>query len=281
VQAQSVATSNLRSADPARRRAAINAYIGGSIAMLAILYTITKGAGLAIVIPGLFTFVVPTLVFAAIGLILLGMLIFSPFGLTFARIVDAVTTVIGKWVAWLVLVAVVISAVNAIIRKTFDTSSNSWLELQWVLFGCVFLLCAPWTLLSNEHIRIDIVNNRLSRRVREEIEVIGHLIFLLPLTVVMMITSWPFFFASYRIGELSLNAGGLPQWPSKFLVPLGFTVLFFQALSELSKRVAMNQGIVPDTLLDSGGHHAAAEAEAERLKAIATEEAARRSGAQA
>jgi len=194
--------------------------------------------------------------------------------LSFSRVIDALNTWIGKVVAWAILVAVLVSTVNAIVRKVFDMSSNAWLEAQWVLFGCVFLLCAPWTLLSNEHIRIDIVNSMFARRVRESIEAVGHLAFLMPLTVVMMVTAWPFFMTSWRIGEQSLNAGGLPQYPSKFLVPLGFTLLFLQAISEFSKRIAMNRGIIPDELLGGGGHHAAAEAEAARLKAIAEEEAA-------
>ena len=107
------------------------------------------------------------------------------------RAIDAANTWIGKRVAWLLLVAVLVSAANATVRKVFDTSSNSWLELQWVLFSAVFLLCSPWTLLSNEHIRIDIVNNLLPQRVRNIIDVIGHTFFLLPLTIVMVVTGVP------------------------------------------------------------------------------------------
>ena len=109
------------------------------------------------------------------------------------RVVDAVTIWLGKRLAWLILVAVIVSAVNATVRKVFDTSSNSWLELQWVLFSMVFLLCSPWTLLANEHIRIDIVNNMLPKRLRDSIDVIGHAFFLLPLAIVMVITAIPFF----------------------------------------------------------------------------------------
>src|SRR5450631_4596163 len=125
------------------------------------------------------------------------------------RVVDAVTTWIGKRIAWLILAAVVVSALNATVRKIFDTSSNSWLELQWVLFSMVFLLCSPWTLLANEHIRIDIVNNMLPKRVRNSIDLIGHAFFLLPLTIVMIITGGPFFMRSVEINEQSGNAGGL------------------------------------------------------------------------
>ena len=135
--------------------------------------------------------------------------------LKLSGVIDAINTQIGRWVAWLILVAVVVSAGNATVRKIFDVSSNSWLELQWILFSAVFLLCAPWTLLKNEHIRIDIVNNLLPRRVRDTIDVIGHAFFLLPFTIVMLVTSLPFFLASYRINEQSGNAGGLPQWPAK------------------------------------------------------------------
>ena len=112
-------------------------------------------------------------------------------------------------------------------RKVFDTSSNSWLELQWVLFSIVFLLCSPWTLLANEHIRIDIVNNMLPKRVRDSIDVIGHAFFLLPLAIVMVITGIPFFLRSVEINEQSWNAGGLPQWPSKALVMIGFAFLLY------------------------------------------------------
>jgi TRAP-type mannitol/chloroaromatic compound transport system permease small subunit len=134
----------------------------------------------------------------------------------------------------------------AIIRKIFDTSSNSWLELQWVLFSIVFLLCSPWTLLDNEHIRIDIVNNLLPKPVRNVIDVIGHVFFLLPLTVVMIITGIPFFLRSFEIDEQSGNAGGLPQWPAKSLVMIGFAFLLLQGISELIKRIAVMRGLIPD-----------------------------------
>jgi TRAP-type mannitol/chloroaromatic compound transport system permease small subunit len=166
--------------------------------------------------------------------------------LALSRAIDAVNIRIGKWVAWLVVVAVVISAGNAIIRKVFDTSSNSWLELQWILFSAVFLLCASWTLIANEHIRIDIVNTMFPKRVRDWIDVFGHLFFLLPFTLVMIVTGWPFFLASWRVNEQSVNAGGLAQWPAKFLVPLAFFLLFFQGISELIKRIAVIRGAIPD-----------------------------------
>jgi TRAP-type mannitol/chloroaromatic compound transport system permease small subunit len=162
------------------------------------------------------------------------------------RIIDATMTWIGKRVAWLIIAAVLVSAVNATVRKVFDTSSNAWLELQWVLFSIVFLLCSPWTLLDNEHIRIDIVNNLLPKRVRDLIDVIGHAFFLLPLTVVMIITGVPFFLSSYVVNEQSTNAGGLPQWPVKSLIMIAFTLLLIQGLSELIKRVAVLRDLMPD-----------------------------------
>jgi TRAP-type mannitol/chloroaromatic compound transport system permease small subunit len=162
------------------------------------------------------------------------------------RVIDAMNTWLGKRLAWLILAAVIVSAVNAIVRKVFDTSSNAWLELQWVLFSVVFLLCSPWTLLANEHIRIDIVNNLFPKRVRDTIDVIGHAFFLLPLTIVMIGTGIPFFWRSYEINEQSGNAGGLPQWPSKALVMIGFALLFVQGLSELIKRIAVMRNLIPD-----------------------------------
>jgi TRAP-type mannitol/chloroaromatic compound transport system permease small subunit len=162
------------------------------------------------------------------------------------RAIDTINTWIGKKLAWLILAAVVVSAVNATIRKLFDTSSNSWLELQWVLFGIVFLLCAPWTLLSNEHIRIDIVNNLMPKMVRNWIDAIGHAFFLLPWCFIMVLTAVPFFWRSAMINEQSGNAGGLPQWPSKSLVMIGFAFLLLQGLSELIKRLSVMRNLIPD-----------------------------------
>lgn len=166
--------------------------------------------------------------------------------LPLTRVIDAMNAWLGRHLAWLILVAVVVSAANATVRKIFDTSSNSWLELQWVLFSAVFLLCSPWTLLANEHIRIDIVNNLLPRWLRNTIDAVGHAFFLLPLTIIMILTGVPFFLKSYFINEQSWNAGGLPQWPSKALVPIAFALLFVQALSELIKRLAVMAEMIPD-----------------------------------
>ena len=189
--------------------------------------------------------------------------------LAVSRVIDAINFRIGKILSWLILAAVVVSAVNAIIRKLFDTSSNSWLELQWVLFGAVFLIVASWTLLENEHIRIDIVNSLFSQRTRNIIDVIGHAFFLLPLTIVMIITSFPFVVKSVQLNEQSMNAGGLPQWPAKMLILIGFVLLFFQGVSELIKRIAVMRGDIADPYHTAGGLRAAAEAEVERLLAEA------------
>ncbi|MFY9757665.1 MAG: TRAP transporter small permease subunit [Pseudolabrys sp.] len=178
------------------------------------------------------------------------------------RVVDAATTWIGKRLAWLILAAVVVSAANATVRKVFDTSSNSWLELQWVLFSMVFLLCSPWTLLANEHIRIDIVNNMLPKRVRDSIDVIGHAFFLLPLAIVMVFTGIPFFLRSVEINEQSGNAGGLPQWPAKGLVMIAFAFLLIQGVSELIKRIAVMRDLIPDP---HAGQKSSLETEAEEL----------------
>jgi TRAP-type mannitol/chloroaromatic compound transport system permease small subunit len=178
------------------------------------------------------------------------------------RVVDAITTWIGRRVAWLILAAVVVSAVNASVRKIFDTSSNSWLELQWVLFSFVFLLCSPWTLLANEHIRIDIVNNMLPTWLRSTIDAVGHAFFLLPLTIILVITGIPFFLRSFEINEQSGNAGGLPQWPSKALIMIAFAMLFIQGISELVKRIAVMRDLIPDP---HAGQKSSLEVEAEEI----------------
>ena len=194
--------------------------------------------------------------------------------LSISKTIDQVNTRLGKLIAWLIFVAVAVSTVNALIRKIFDMSSNSWLELQWVLFGFVFLLCSPWTLLSNEHIRIDVISSKLPKRARDWIDIVGHVAFLLPFALVMILTSGPFALRSILGNEQSGNAGGLPQWPAKTLIFVGFIVLFVQGVSELIKRVAIMRGELEDTT-SGGGHHASAEAEAQRLLAGVQEGQAR------
>jgi TRAP-type mannitol/chloroaromatic compound transport system permease small subunit len=166
--------------------------------------------------------------------------------LGFARVIDGINERIGKLVAWLILAAVVVSAGNAIIRKVFNSSSNAWLELQWYLFGAVFMLGAAWTLRCNEHIRIDILSSRFSKRSRDKMDVFGHIVFLLPFVLVHLWTSWPFFVASFRSQEVSTNAGGLIVWPAKLMVLLGFLLLLAQAISELIKRIAILRGDLID-----------------------------------
>lgn len=184
--------------------------------------------------------------------------------LMLSRVIDAVNSRLGKWVSWLIVAVVLVSAVNATVRKVFDMSSNAWLELQWIMFSVIFLICSPWTLQLNEHIRIDIVNSMFPKWLRNVIELVGHAFFLLPLTIVMIITSYPFFLRSFEIREQSMNAGGLPQWPAKALVLIGFTLLFFQAISELIKRIAVMRGLIADPY-ENVTSHAALEAEAERV----------------
>src|SRR5215472_13264342 len=182
--------------------------------------------------------------------------------LRLSELIDAINTFVGRWVSWLILLAVIISAGNATVRKAFDLSSNAWLELQWILFSAVFLLCAPWTLLENEHVRIDIVYNLLPRWLRNTIELIGTAFFLLPLAIILVVTGIPFFLNSYGINEQSGNAGGLPQWPTKSLVMIAFALLLAQGISELIKRIAIMRGMIPDP---HATQPSALETEAEQL----------------
>ncbi len=190
--------------------------------------------------------------------------------LKFSGAIDAVNERIGSIVKWLILIAVIISTVNALIRKLFNSSSNAWLEAQWYLFAAVFMLGAAYTFLRNEHIRIDIVTSNFSKRTRDWIDVFGHVVFLLPFCWLMTWHGTPFFLRSFAIGEASMNAGGLIQWPAKILVPLGFILLLAQGISELIKRIAILRGVIEDSAVPLGGH-AAAEAEAERLLQQAAE----------
>lgn len=174
--------------------------------------------------------------------------------LRLSTIIDRLNTWIGRTAMWLVLVAVLVSSVNAVIRKAFDMSSNAWLELQWQLFGVVFMYCAAYTLLKNEHIRIDIVSSRFPKIVRDWIDLICHCLFLMPFVLLMIYDGIPFFWRSYLINEQSMNAGGLVQWTAKFLVPSGFFLLFLQGISEIIKRIAVMRGLIPDPHILSGPH---------------------------
>ncbi|MGX7741868.1 TRAP transporter small permease subunit [Rhodopseudomonas parapalustris] len=182
-----------------------------------------------------------------------------------SRTIDAFNTVVGRWLSWLIVVAVLISATNAVVRKLFDMSSNSFLELQWVLFSVVFMLCSPWTLLSNEHIRIDIINHNLPLKLRGWIDMIGHVFFLMPFAIILLWWSIPFFLVSWQQNEQSFSAGGLPQWPAKSLIMIMCVLLIIQGISEIIKRFAMMVGAIPDSNASAQSAHSSAEMEAERL----------------
>ena len=166
--------------------------------------------------------------------------------LALSRAIDLGNEHIGRLVYWCVLIMVLVSAANATSRYALNMASNAWLELQWYLFAAVFLLCAGYTLLHNEHIRIDVVSSRLSRRAQIWVDVFGLLVFLLPMTLFIMWLSWPIFMNAWRSGEISGNAGGLIRWPARLLVPLGFFLLSLQGISELIKRIAYLRGLIPD-----------------------------------
>jgi TRAP-type mannitol/chloroaromatic compound transport system permease small subunit len=160
--------------------------------------------------------------------------------------IDRLTERVGKVMYWFVLAMVLVSSGNALMRYSLNISSNAWLELQWYMFSAVFLLCAAYTLQLNEHIRIDIIASRLQKRTRDWIDVLGHLFFLLPLCLLMLYESWPYFLDSFRSGEMSGNAGGLIRWPAKLFMVIGFALLLLQGISELIKRIAVLRGAIPD-----------------------------------
>jgi TRAP-type mannitol/chloroaromatic compound transport system permease small subunit len=166
--------------------------------------------------------------------------------LRISRTIDALNAKIGHALIWLVLVMALVSSGNAVFRYLFNLSSNAWLELQWYLFSAVFLLCAGYTLLNDEHIRIDVISSRLSRRAQLWIDIFGTLFFLLPVAIFIMWLSWPVFVNAWTSQEMSGNAGGLIRWPARLLVPLGFFLLSLQGLSELIKRIAYLRELIPD-----------------------------------
>lgn len=190
--------------------------------------------------------------------------------LRMSRIIDAINERVGKTVYWLVLATVLISAANAIVRKVFNMSSNAMLELQWYLFSAIFLFCAGYTLLRNEHVRIDVITGRLSVRAQTWIDVFGTIFFLLPMAGLFLYLSWPVFMRTFVHGEISTNAGGLVIWPARLLVPIGFALLILQGLSELTKRVAFLAGAGPDPVLRHDPH-AAEMALAEEIRRMAEE----------
>ena len=185
-----------------------------------------------------------------------------------AALIDALNERVGKTVYWLVLVAVLVSAGNAIIRKLFNMSSNAFLELQWYLFSAVFLFSAGFTLLRNEHVRIDVVAGRLSPKTQAWIDIFGTVFFLLPMALLFVWLSWPIFIRTYTHGEISTNAGGLLIWPARLMVPLGFALLALQGLSELVKRIAFVTGKGPDPIKRHDPHAAEKEL-AEEIRRLA------------
>lgn len=177
--------------------------------------------------------------------------------LALARAIDRLNEVIGKIVAWAILAAILVSAGNAVVRKTFNMSSNAWLELQWYLFGAAFLLAAAYTLKQNEHIRVDIVYGMWSRRTQHWIDLLGHLFFLMPFVLLMIWYFVPYFLLSYRNGEVSSSAGGLLIWPAKGLLLVGFAQLGLQGLSEIIKKIAIMTGHMEDPNPFVSAHEAA------------------------
>ena len=166
--------------------------------------------------------------------------------LVFSRLIDTITENIGKAVGWLILVAVLVSAGNAIIRKVFNMSSNAWLEAQWYLFGGAFMLAAAYTLSQNEHIRIDVVYGKFSRRVQHWIDLFGHCLFLMPFVLLMVYFLVPYVLMSYRSQEGSSSAGGLIVWPAKAILLAGFLLLAAQGVSEIIKKIAIMRGDMDD-----------------------------------
>ena len=163
-----------------------------------------------------------------------------------SRAIDALNEQVGKLTYWLILAAVLISAGNAIVRHSLNISSNAWLEIQWYLFSFIFLFCAGYTLLHNQHVRIDVISGQLSGRARAWIDIFGTVFFLLPMAIVIMWLSWPVFLDAYRSNEVSTNAGGLTVWPGRLMLPVGFFLLVLQGVSELIKRIAFLRGMIPD-----------------------------------
>ena len=174
-----------------------------------------------------------------------------------SRTIDRVCEAIGKSAMWLIFVAILISAVNAVVRKVFNYSSNAWLEAQWYLFGAAFLLAAAMTLKQNEHIRIDIIYGMFSRRRQHWIDLFGHVFFLLPFVVLMAWMLVPYAWQAYKIGQISTNSGGLIIWPARALLAAGFVLLVAQAISEIIKKIAVMRGLMEDPHPFVSAHEAA------------------------
>ncbi|MBN9581506.1 MAG: TRAP transporter small permease subunit [Afipia sp.] len=163
-----------------------------------------------------------------------------------SRGIDRFNETIGKSISWCILASILISSINAVVRKIFSVSSNAWLEAQWYLFGAAFMLAAAYTLKQNEHIRIDILYGLWSRRVQHWIDLIGHVLFLMPFSLLMVYFLVPYVRTSVRSGEMSTNAGGLIIWPAKALMLIGFFLLMLQGISEIIKKIAVMRGEIDD-----------------------------------
>lgn len=195
--------------------------------------------------------------------------------LKLSKAIDWLNAQVGKYVIWLIFAATAISAINAVVRKVFDTSSNAFLEAQWYLFAWSFLVAAGYTLLQREHVRIDVLNSRLPKRVQVWIDIMGFAFFLTPLCITVLYLSWPMVVQMYQTGETSPNPGGLIRWPVWAALPLGFVLLMLQGWSELIKRIAFLRGEGPDPMGRLEEKSAEEELlEALRQKALAEAEAA-------
>jgi TRAP-type mannitol/chloroaromatic compound transport system permease small subunit len=194
--------------------------------------------------------------------------------LKLSNLVDGLNRFIGKYVIWLILASTVISAVNAVVRKAFNYSSNSFLEVQWYLFAATFMLCAAFTLLNGEHVKIDVLYSRWSKRTQTWIDVFGFVFFLLPFCAAIIWFSVPFFLKAYYSGEMSSNSGGLIRWPVYLMMPLGFGLLLLQGASELIKRLAFLQGLIEDPT-EKVVAKTAEEELAEAIQKLAEEKAAK------
>lgn len=197
----------------------------------------------------------------------------TPF-LTLSRVIDSISTFMGKSTMWLILATTLISAGNAIVRKAFDMSSNGLLEIQWYLFAAVFMLGAGYGFLKNSHVRIDFISTRLSDRTRNWVDTFGIVFVLFPFCVLMIVLSWPVFMNAYNNGEMSQNAGGLIRWPAYLLVPVGFALLMMQGVSELIKRIAFLRGLIEDPI----GEEASKSDDQRKMEALEKVAAARLAG---
>lgn len=188
--------------------------------------------------------------------------------LKFSNFVDWLNGLVGRWSIWLILASTVISGINAVVRKVFNVGSNAYLEVQWYLFAASFLLAAGYTLLQNEHVRIDVIVSRFSRRTQVKMELAGFLFMLAPMCLAIIYFAWPFFMNGYNSGEMSNNSGGLIRWPVYLMMPVGFSLLLLQGVSEFIKRIAFLKGMVDDPAIKSEGQSAEEEL-AEAIRRLA------------